>query len=42
MNDNRTLLTTNVTSGRTVITSDPGGAIDVVEAYKLLMWRVEN
>ncbi|KKH97833.1 hypothetical protein EO95_11755 [Methanosarcina sp. 1.H.T.1A.1] len=33
MNDNRTLLTTNVTSGRTNITSDPGGTIDAVTAY---------
>jgi len=33
LNDNRTLLTTNVTSGRTGITSDPGGRIDAVTAY---------
>lgn len=33
MNDNRTLLTTNVTSGRTNIISDPGGTIDAVTAY---------
>ncbi|RXA19895.1 hypothetical protein EQO05_07030 [Methanosarcina sp. MSH10X1] len=33
MNDNRTLLATNVTSGRTSITSDPGGTIDAVTAY---------
>jgi hypothetical protein len=32
INDNRTLLTTNVTSGRTNITSDPGGTIDAVTA----------
>ena len=30
---NRTLLSTNVTSGRTGITSDPGGRIDAVTAY---------
>ncbi|WP_048185831.1 hypothetical protein [Methanosarcina siciliae] len=33
MEGNRTLLTTNVTSGRTNITSDPGGIIDAVTAY---------
>ncbi|MGB9929404.1 MAG: hypothetical protein ACPK85_13550 [Methanosarcina sp.] len=33
LNDNRTLLTTNVTSGRTGITSDPGGTIPAVTAY---------
>lgn len=33
MNDNRTLLKTNVTSGRPNITSDPGGTIDSVTAY---------
>ncbi len=33
MNDNRTLLTTNVTSGTRSITSDPGGTIDAVTAY---------
>ena len=33
MNGNRTLLTTNVTSGRTNITSDPGGTISAVTAY---------
>ena len=33
MNGNRTLLTTNVTSGRTNITSDPGGTITAVTAY---------
>jgi len=33
MNGNRTLLTTNVTSGRESITSDPGGTIDAVTAY---------
>lgn len=33
MNDNRTLLTTNVNSGRASITSDPGGTIDAVTAY---------
>lgn len=33
MNDNRTLLATDVTSGRTNITSDPGGTIDAVTAY---------
>ena len=33
MNGNRKLLTTNVTSGRTNITSDPGGTIDAVTAY---------
>jgi hypothetical protein len=33
MNGNRTLLTTNVTSGRTNITSDPGGKISAVTAY---------
>ena len=32
-NGNRTLLTTNVTSGRTSITSDPGGTISAVTAY---------
>lgn len=30
MNDNRTLLATKVTSGRTSITSDPGGTIDAI------------
>ncbi|AAM06105.1 hypothetical protein [Methanosarcina acetivorans] len=33
MEGNRTLLETNVTSGRTGITSDPGGRIDAVTAY---------
>ena len=33
MNGDRTLLTTNVTSGRTSITSDPGGTISAVTAY---------
>ncbi|WP_440948163.1 hypothetical protein ACSAZL_08010 [Methanosarcina sp. T3] len=33
MEGNRTLLATNVTSGRTGITSDPGGRIDAVTAY---------
>jgi hypothetical protein len=33
MNGNRTLLTTNVTSGRENITSDPGGTISAVTAY---------
>jgi hypothetical protein len=33
MNGNRTLLTTDVTSGRTSITSDPGGTISAVTAY---------
>jgi len=33
MNGNRILLTTNVISGRTSITSDPGGTIDAVTAY---------
>jgi len=33
MNDNRTLLATDITSGRTNITSDPGDTIDAVTAY---------
>ena len=33
MNENRTLLATNVTSGRKNITSDPGGTIDAVTSY---------
>lgn len=33
MNDNRTLLKTDITGGRTNITSDPGGTIDAVTAY---------
>lgn len=33
MNDNRTLLATNVNSGRASVTSDPGGTIDAVTAY---------
>ena len=33
MNGNRTILKTNVTSGRTSITSDPGGTISAVTAY---------
>jgi hypothetical protein len=33
MEGNRTVLTTNVTSGRTNITSDPGGIISAVTAY---------
>ncbi|KKG04960.1 hypothetical protein [Methanosarcina mazei] len=33
MNDSRTLLATDVTSGRTNITSDPGGTISSVTAY---------
>lgn len=33
MNGNRTLLTTNVTSGTRSITSDPGGTISAVTAY---------
>jgi hypothetical protein len=33
MEGNRTLLTVNVTSGRTSITSDPGGTIPAVAAY---------
>lgn len=33
MHDNRTLLATDITSGRTNITSDPGGTIDTVTAY---------
>lgn len=33
MNDNRTLLTTNVTSGTRSITSNPGGTISAVTAY---------
>jgi hypothetical protein len=35
MEGNRTVLTTNVTSGRTNITSDPGGIISAVTAYML-------
>jgi hypothetical protein len=33
LNGNRTLLATNVTSGRTSITSNPGGTISAVTAY---------
>lgn len=33
MEGNRTLLTTNITSGRESISSDPGGTIDAVTAY---------
>lgn len=33
MQDNRTLLATDITSGRTNITSEPGGTIDAVTAY---------
>lgn len=33
MNDDRTLLTTNVTSGTGSVTSDPGGTISAVTAY---------
>jgi len=33
MNGNRTLLTTNVTSGRKNITSNPGGTISAITAY---------
>lgn len=33
LSGNRTLLTTNVTRGRTSITSDPGGVISAVTAY---------
>lgn len=33
MEENRTLLTTNVTSGRISITSEPGGTISAVTAY---------
>ena len=42
MNDNRTLLTTNVTDGRTSITSDPGGAIDAVTACTVIDGNIKS
>ncbi len=42
MNDNRTLLATDVTSGRTNITSDPGGEQFLLSQLTcLLMWMAE-